>query len=292
MVDSSPGVGANFVMRRQDAGKGISVLGGDETSMISERATVDEAARVVARTLTAGRLLALDNPMSSMRVRLSTDLVGGEVEDREIGVMRARRKSGPDGYRVYREEDGIGARNCLQVHVEADQDCYVTLVNVDGQGRVGLLFPNSVSEEVGWMPQGLVPGGLRVSIPDAVREDCAAGFVLPLLSAGSETIRVFATSDLATAERIRAAVSEARRLQQEDPDAAAAVEDVLASLREDLVRATFAAREVGVMGVGVVANKPRAQASEATATSPTPGATDGDWVAASIAFRVLGNEEK
>ncbi|MCB9884010.1 MAG: caspase family protein [Planctomycetes bacterium] len=291
-VVADDAAGANFIFRRLDAGSGFVVLAGDETSAVAERATLDEAARVVARTLTASRLLALDNPTSSMRVRVCTDLVGGEVEDREIGVLRARRKPAADGYRVYRDGDPVEARNCLQVHVEADQDCYVTVVDVDAQGRVGLLFPNELSEESGWLPQGLVPAGLRVSIPDAVREDNAAGFLLPFLTAGSETIRVFATSDAATAERIRDAVRQAHRLQKEAPDDAAAVEDVLGALREELMRATFGLREIGVMGVGVVPNKPRRQPAEASATADEPAAAAGDWTAASINFRVAEHEER
>lgn len=293
VVPATPGQLASFVLTNRETGAGYEILAGDERTAVDTRDTLEAAARVMARSLTTSRLLALDNPTSTMRIRVWTDLVGGVVDDREIGILRARRKSGEDEYRTYREADGIGARNCLQLHLEADQPCYVSVVDVDGSGRIGLLFPNDLSEENGYLPQGFVPAGRRIDVPDAVAEDCAAGFLLPFLTPGSETIRVFATEDLATAERIREAVRTASAIQREEPLDSIAVEEVLTGLREDLI--AVAAREIGVMGVGVARNRPRRERAEepsagddrpAAADRPDGAAGGGDWCAISIRFRV------
>ncbi|MCR9244877.1 MAG: caspase family protein [bacterium] len=300
------GKGAGFVIRRSSNARDFEVLAGDEQTPVTGSSSLADAARVIGRTLRANRLLTIRNPTSELGLRVWTDLVGGAVEDREIGVMRPRRKQSQGGYRVYREGDRVDERNCVQVHVELDQDAYLTVVNVDGSGKIGLLFPNELSEENGYLPGGLVRGMERVSIPDAVSEDCAAGFLLPLLTPGRETIRVFATTELATAETIRAAVREAQEIQRTGGDIAE-IDLVLETLRDELAAASSGTREVGVMGVKVVKNKRRRPAS---ADAGAAGAADagageahheegpesddgdwagqafGDWTAASITFAV------
>ncbi|MEZ5964392.1 MAG: caspase family protein [Planctomycetota bacterium] len=293
LVPSDPGTMASFVLRKEGASGRYEVLAGDERTAVDVRDTLEDAARVVARTLTATQLLALQNPTSTLRVSISTDLFGSTVEDREVGVMRPKRRPPLDaGYHTYREEDGVSARNCLQVHVEVDRQCYVTIVDVDARGVLNLLFPNEMSEENGYLPDGLIPGGVRVSIPDAVRDDCQAGFLLPFLTSGHETIRAFACTELATAQRIRDAVREARARQQAAPDDPSAVDDVLRRLRDDLTRVSL--REVGVMGVGVVTNRPRRRPQVSDGGGAGEGRDDeaatpqngGDWRAASVSFDV------
>lgn len=289
VLRTRPDETANFVLRRGHDAESIEVLSGDEATLVRQGVSLDEAVQVVARTLTAGRLLNLDNPTSAMRLRVSTDFVGGLVEDRQIGLKRARRPSqggSRSGHRVYREGDPVDRTNCLQLHLEVDQDCYLSIVNVDGSGKVGLLFPNALSEEYEFLPDGFVRGGQTFSIPDRVSEDCQAGFLWPLLTVGRETVRVFATADLGTAERIRSVVRAVTDLQRDHPDDTLAVENMLRELRSELLEASLTGREIGVMGVGEVPNRPRRRVSEEPGPKPAQAPPAGDWTAASVSFPV------
>ena len=143
-----------------------------------------------------------------------------------------------------------------------DRDAYLTIVDVDAEGGVNLLFPNDAQAR-DFLADGLVRGGAVTRIPDSLAEDNRAAFHWDYTPpAGIDTIRVFATTDLETAQLIRRLAREARQRHE--------------AIGE--LRSTLAER-----GVGVVPSNPGAGGGAAPQAGIAP---TGDWDAASIAIDV------
>jgi hypothetical protein len=106
-------------------------------------------------------------------------------------------------YRARRPGEPRGSHNSLVLELQSDRDAYITVVDVDPEGRINLLFPND-AQKPGFLPGGRVPGNTLVRIPDSLVPDNAAGFYFDYSPpAGRDTVRVFAASDLPTANSIR-----------------------------------------------------------------------------------------
>jgi hypothetical protein len=91
----------------------------------------------------------------------------------------------------------------LQLAIQTNCDCYITIVDVDAEGNINLLFPND-AQGPKFYPKGKVRSGEAVLIPDSLIENNTAGFHFDYVTpVGINTIRVFATTDLETAEMIR-----------------------------------------------------------------------------------------
>jgi hypothetical protein len=257
----------------------LAVLGGDGRELLATETAPEDlraVARVLGRSGVAAELLALDHPASGMTVsvwpgdRPRPDAT--TVTTRGIKVVG---DAGPTAYRIRRDDEPRTHANSLLLNLRAGQECYVTVVDVDAAGGVGLLFPNEVSEATGFLPEGRIPAEQDVRIPDSLAEDNAAGFWFDYCEPpGTDTVRVFAAADLATAEAIRAAVRELAAAGGGEEGAGERVRATLAELRSRLL--SFATR-----GVKVV---PAQAAGSAAPAVPAPGS--GDWTAASIHLSV------
>jgi type VI secretion system VasD/TssJ family lipoprotein len=105
--------------------------------------------------------------------------------------------------RIKQDHEPRTAENSLQLAIQANCDCYVTIVDVDSEGGINLLFPNGEQERT-FYPKGKVQAGETVLVPDSLNAVNKAGFHLDYsIPAGVDTIRVFASTDLETAEMIR-----------------------------------------------------------------------------------------
>ena len=87
--------------------------------------------------------------------------------------------------------------------MRVNADAYVTIVDVDSEGGVNLLFPNSY-QQASFYGDGLVKANEAVLIPDSLQPGNRAGFYWDYSPPkGIDTIRVFTSTDLQTAQMIR-----------------------------------------------------------------------------------------
>lgn len=178
--------------------------------------------KFLVRSRNATDLLSLDNAVSSLELDVEVHGAGRLPEAAERGGLR-RTPFGKDRravrvvadtaaprYRVRREGERRTAENSLQLEVRVNRDSYLTIVDVDAEGGVNILFPNAAQAE-DFYPQGLVAGGETVLIPDSLESGNRARFFLDYgPPSGLDTIRVFASADAGTTEMIRSFVAQAQ----------------------------------------------------------------------------------
>jgi hypothetical protein len=171
-------------------------------------AAAERIATILGQTQAAAELMSLDNPSTAigLEARLVSASGGGGVRERSLGADRGIQvvpTVRDTEYWIRREGDPRSPRNSLMLEIRVDSDCYLTIVDVDSQGGVNLLFPNDY-QNPGFHPRGKVRGGQVVRIPDSLSEPNSAGFCWDLFPPGGlDTIRVFATRDIETATMIR-----------------------------------------------------------------------------------------
>lgn len=190
---------ARFVIRFDGASWRVLDLGGlHEVLSVSDTTGTGAVVETLLRTLTsalrATALLALDNAAADFAVEV-------RIPDLAASELPAFRMRQPDAPRT--------RENSLVLEVASPIDAYLTIVSVDTEGRLNLLFPND-HQRPGFLPDGLVRAGQPERIPDALAPGNAAGFYWDYgPPAGRDTIRVFAARDLETARVIRGFVSQA-----------------------------------------------------------------------------------
>lgn len=241
-----PGEFARFVIRFDGASWRVLDFGGlHEVLSVPDTAgagVTGTLLRTLTSTLRATALLALDNAAADFAVEL-------RIPDLPADALPVFRMRPADAART--------RENSLVLEVAAPIDTYVTIVSVDTEGRLNLLFPNHY-QRPGFLPDGLVRAGQPVRIPDSLAPGNAAGFHWDYgPPAGRDTIRVFAARDLETAHSIRSFVGQAAG------DAAQ-----LKALRDSL--ASRAVRGIQLVG-------------DTAAPEPAPAA---GWAAASIVIDV------
>jgi len=252
---------ARFVIAREPDGWAVFGAAGTE-KIVSIRATdasraARQLARVLARWQTAHELVSIENEAARMRLELR--LVGEPapavrkgLQSRSVGVTAS---SADVARRFHQAGQERTPQNHLVLELRASRDCYLTIVDVDGEGNVNVLFPNNYQNR-DFLPDGLIRGGQHARIPDSLATGNRAGFVWDLRPPGGlDTIRAFATTDLDTARAIRKHV--ARLAAGEKPG------EGLAALRAELLK-----RSVGV-----------------SKSDGTQESTDRDWTAATVTFR-------
>jgi len=146
--------------------------------------------------LSVSDLLALHNPFTTMA--LTVKVVGGKAKGEE--VLPARVSS---SFSIMQEGATRTSANSLQLEVQADRDGYLTIVDVDQQGKARVLFPNFY-QDPGFLPDGFVKGSRRVLLPDSLLASNTAGFHWDIVGpSGTDVIKVFFTPDRILAERFR-----------------------------------------------------------------------------------------
>jgi len=172
---------------------------------------VAEAAQVISRSENSALLGDLHNPASSIELSVRTALPKSAV----ARSFKTVASGDLQAYKVKKPGDPRSPSNSLVLEIEANKDCYITIVNVNAQGTVSILFPNQI-QDPGFYSQGLIPGGETVRIPDSLERN-TAGFNWDCTPpTGIESVQVFAATDLAAAEMIRdhlAALSRGAHIQ-------------------------------------------------------------------------------
>jgi hypothetical protein len=106
-------------------------------------------------------------------------------------------------YRIRKQGKPRTDQNSLQLEVRVSADSYVTIVDVDSEGGVNLLFPNGYQNRQ-YHGDGFVRASEAVLIPDSLKPGNQAGFYWDYSPPkGTDTIRVFSSTDLQTAQMIR-----------------------------------------------------------------------------------------
>ncbi|MBU2690712.1 MAG: caspase family protein [Candidatus Eisenbacteria bacterium] len=240
---------------------GLSIV--DEFHMKSDETVGERLAGLFSRSLMASSLVAMTNPSSD--VHIDARVVGMESNN----TLHIRKPGAPRCH-----------ENSLMLAIRVSTDSYLTIVDVDAQGGVNLLFPNPHSK-AGFYPQGFVRGAATVRIPDSLEEGNEAGFFWDYQApAGGDAIQVFASTDRETAETIRRWINGILETGARGGRSASAspAQVALQRLQNELMR------RVVTRGVGVVAD-----ASDAVETAendlqeqkPAP-----DWNAVTVRLQV------
>jgi hypothetical protein len=162
-------------------------------------------AQVVTRSANASELLTLDNPSSQLKITVrvanAPQPAKPKISTRGIAVVAADTQ--PAKYRIRKSGKPRTEQNSLQLEVKVNSDSYVTIVDVDSEGGVNLLFPNNYQHR-NFYGDGFIRGNETVLIPDSIRTGNKAGFYWDYSPPkGTDTIRVFTSTDLQTAQMIR-----------------------------------------------------------------------------------------
>jgi len=150
---------------------------------------------------------------------LSIDVASGAINLRLGATGRAGMGTTPQGtrgikltasvanhkIRFYQPPEHRTDLNSLQLSVQTDAPCYLTLVSVDSGGTVTQLLPNPIQVQQRFLPDGYLRAYREYLIPDSMTDDNRAGFHMDYAPpAGTDTVRAFCTTDLKLAESLRA----------------------------------------------------------------------------------------
>ena len=248
---------------------GLRVMG---RFALSDDNSAKDMARVASRSASAAELLTLDNPSSQLAVTVR--VAGAQlVGTRDIRLVTA---TGPAQLHSRHQEEARSAQNSLQLDIGVNADAYITIVDVDSEGNTNVLFPNDY-QQADFYANGAVRAGERVLIPDSLQTGNRAGFHWDYSPPrGTDTVRVFASTDLATAETIRRRI---RSLQQSANQNRGNVQS--RGIAEDLGTLRVELSGLATRGITTVAD-PAAQHPAAHG----PVAAPADWAATSVTIEV------
>lgn len=279
-----PDKSARFLVDMQ--GQTVRLLTADGLRVVGSFSANDagsaaDVGRVASRSAKAAELLTLDNPSSQLKV--SARIAGGDptasrdiklIADTSAAQLHSRRQGEPRS-----------TQNSLQLEIGVNSDAFITIVDVDSEGNMNVLFPNDY-QHTDFHPDGAVRAGAQVMIPDSLQSGNRAGFYWDYSPPrGTDTVRVFASSDLATAATIRQRIKSLQQAAGQtrgNPgtrgigEGAHGTGEDLGALREDLGK-------LATRGISVVSDQ-----SAGTAPSASGGAAGvpADWAATSITVQV------
>lgn len=222
-------------------------------------------ARVMSRSTHVSELLTLDNPSSQLKVdvRIANVAPTLPATTRGIAVVAGDVKAGQ--YRIRRPGEPRTSGNSLQLEILANADSYVTIVDVDSEGGLNMLFPNSYQPS-SFFPEGRLPGGTTVLIPDSLEAGNRAGFYWDYSPPkGTDTLRVFSSTDLQTAQMIRDRI---RALQSSSSQTRGKVSTRTVSSEVGKLRTALAT--VAARGIITVYDPQSHVPTQQTPTVPTP----------------------
>ncbi|MDH3503830.1 MAG: caspase family protein [Nitrospirota bacterium] len=223
---------ARFVV--ESRGDGLHVLSADGTKELMalpvkpNTQAIASLSQVLVQSRNASQLLNLENPASQMNVSVRVVQVG------ERGIAVVSDKMEAPVYHIRQSNQPRSLSNSLQLEVASDTDAYITIVDVDAEGNVNVLFPNSY-QNPRYYPDGFINAGRTVLLPDSLQSGNQAGFHWDYANPpGVDTIRVFASTTPELAQRIRQAVAGGNAQGLGSPQKTNSLAH-LASLRQELV---------------------------------------------------------
>jgi hypothetical protein len=224
---------ARFVVESRE--DGLHVLSADGTrelmtlSAKPDPQAITSLSQTFVQSRNASQLLNLENPTSRMNVRVQVVQIG------ERGIAVVSDKMEAPVYHIRQANQPRSLANSLQLEVSSDTDAYITIVDVDAEGNVNVLFPNSY-QNPRYYPDGFINAGRTVLLPDSLKSGNQAGFHWDYANPpGVDTIRVFASTTPELAQRIRQAVTGGNAQGLGGGAQVATSLAHLASLRQELV---------------------------------------------------------
>ena len=296
-------------------GTDLRLLAADGLEVVASFSTHDDQwgaglALVVSRSANASELLTLDNPSSQLKVNVRVVNAAApkvSVGTRGIAVVAGDTKAAQ--YRIRGPKEVRSEKNSLQLEVSASADSYLTIVDVDSEGGVNLLFPNNYQQNT-FVTDGFVRAGQTVLIPDSLKPGNRAGFYWDYSPPkGTDTVRVFTSTDAQTAQMLRQRVQTLQTTagQTSGGVKTRGVAASIGSIRQDL--ATIATRGIvtvydqtsHIPGSPIVDQPdpfvpavpatadPAALAPSIPSTEPVvPNSPAADWAATSVTILVEG----
>lgn len=162
-----------------------------------------ELGRIVSRSVHASELLTLENPLSQITIEAHmANAIPPQptVSTRGITLVADTQ---PSSYHIRQANEPRSPHNSLQLDVRVSVDAYLTIVDVDSEGGLNLLFPNEYQQS-GFYQDGFLRSGQTARIPDSLQSGNRAGFYWDYgPPKGTDTLRIFASTDLRTANMIR-----------------------------------------------------------------------------------------
>ena len=236
---------------------------------------------VVSRSANASELLTLDNPAS--QIRLDARVASAAPAQPAVGTrgVAVVADTQPAQFRVRRPGEPRTPQNSLQLEVRASADAFLTIVDVDSEGGVNLLYP-SEHQRQGFYPDGFVRAGEAVLLPDSLQTGNRAGFFWDYTPPrGNDTIRIFASTDPQTAQAIRQRV---RLLSAQATRGSGVATRAVASAVGDLRKTLGGLATRGILTVqDPTSHVPTQQPAAQLAAGPTPVA---DWAATTVTVMV------
>jgi hypothetical protein len=297
-------------------GTELRLLAADGLEVVASFSTDDDQwgaglALVVSRSANASELLTLDNPSSQLKVNVRVVNAAAQkvsVGTRGIAVVAGNTK--PAQYRIRRPKEARSEKNSLQLEISVSADSYLTIVDVDSEGGVNLLFPNNYQER-SFVTDGFVHAGETILIPDSLKSGNRAGFYWDYTPPkGTDTVRVFTSTDVQTAQMLRQRVQSLQATASQSSGGGVKTRGVAASI--GTIRQDFA--KIATRGIVTVydptshvpgapiADQPEPSSSVAPApaapvaqTPPVPASEPAvptspaaDWAATSVTILVEG----
>lgn len=170
-----------------------------------DEAVAQRVAAVAASADSIAELLSIDETSGAVTIRLSAS-GASQTDIAPLGTRGIKLTASVANHRIrfYDPLDERTALNSLQLTVQSDTACYLTLVTVDSAGTVQQLLPNPISEQARFVPDGLIQPHQNYLIPDSFDDSNRAGFHLDYAPpAGTDTVRAFCTVDRRLAEALR-----------------------------------------------------------------------------------------
>lgn len=272
-----PGQFARFVLDVQK--DTLRVFGADglqevATFPMSGHKWAEGLSTVVSRSATASELLTLDNPSTQLMLEARIVTQGTLAAKREVPIAGTRGvavvgDTKATHYRIRKPGARRTPGNSLQIEVRASADGYLTVVDVDSQGGVNLLFPNALQSQA-FAPDGYMRGGQRLLIPDSLKSGNRSGFHWDYAPpAGTDTIRVFFSTDLDTARAIRQRVEASRSTPGASGQTLVATR---AAVKENFGSLRLALAQKATRGIITVLDQPEGTSPEASGSgAPAPG---------------------
>ena len=197
--------------------------------MSSNPEALEPLAQTLVQSRNASQLLSLENPASMINLQVRVVRVG----QRGIAVVSDRMEA--PVYHIRQAGTPRTLSNSLQLEVTTDTDCYITIVDVDAEGNVNVLFPNPYQNPT-FYPGGFVGAGRSILLPDSLNRGNKAGFHWDYANPpGVDTIRVFASTDRKLTNRIRQSVGATSQPGSGNAPIMGKPMSQLVSLRQELV---------------------------------------------------------
>ena len=191
--------------------------------------SLEPLAQALVQSRNASQLLSFENPAT----QINLDVRVVKIRQRKIAVVSDRMEA--PVYQVRRANEERSHSNSLQLEVTTNVDCYITIVDVDPEGNVNVLFPNPYQKQ-NFYGDGFVQARDSILLPDSLRSGNRAGFHWDYANPpGVDTIRVFASTDRQLANRIRESVGSSGNPRFEPGPIAGKPMSQLVSLRKTLI---------------------------------------------------------